>query len=46
MAMHPYPDQNFSNETNMVPIHRLEDMYKQIIAINTEAAVLLFQSIL
>ncbi len=45
MAMHLYPDQNFS-EPSMVQINRLEAMYKQIPAINTVVAVLLFQNIL
>jgi len=46
MAMHPYPDQNFRDEPSMVPLHRLEAMYKQILAINTVVAVLPFQIIL
>jgi|GEM_PF-1916969 3-deoxy-D-manno-octulosonic acid (KDO) 8-phosphate synthase len=46
MALHPYPDQTFSDKPNMVPLHRLEDMYKQILAINTVATVLPFQSFL
>ena len=45
MAMHLYPDQNFS-EPSMVQINRFEAMYKQIPAINTMVAVLLFQNIL
>ncbi|KZR63816.1 hypothetical protein PMIT1327_02175 [Prochlorococcus marinus str. MIT 1327] len=45
MAMHLYPDQNLS-EPSMVQINRLESMYKQIPAINTMVAVLLFQNIL
>ncbi len=43
--MHLYPDQSLS-EPSMVQINRLEAIYKQMLAIKTVVAVLLFQNIL